>query len=224
MEKGFEKLRERRDEGREEASEGVKYPPHIKEKLDNALAKIVVAKDDEARIAAMNGYRTEMDSAKEQFELVEFGEERIHRFELEALAGIAKEIYEMKVKQGKDLMGQTKEDLLEFLRNLIDIKDNQVIKLHLYSIGLKSVPVSVNSLLYLKILNVNNNDIEKVENISELPNLELLSMVNNNIRELDANDFPKSLKHLDMKGCPVKDGAQFLKDICIRCSGIFIMH
>ena len=196
MEKQFRKLRGRGDERREEASaEGVKYPPHIKEKLDNALAKIVDAKDDETRLAAMKEYKGEMGEVKEQFELVDFNGEKIHRFELEALNQIVAEINEDYAKQ-RLVNSELEIENIDIDSITIEIKDNSIFIVDLDKKQLTQIPKTIGNLSNLQKLHLNENHIAEIFGLDNLTNLREISLNDNQITEITGLDNLTNLQNL----------------------------
>jgi hypothetical protein len=81
--------------------QGIIYPPEIKAKLDLAMDKITkTEKGSQEELTALQAYQAEITSltktreAKEaqMMELVDFKEEQIHRFELEALEALVVQV------------------------------------------------------------------------------------------------------------------------------------
>ena len=204
MEKQFGKLGNRGDERREEASaEGIKYPPHIKLRLDNALAKIVDAKDDEERSGAMAEYEREMKKSKAEqerrMELVKFGDEQIHRFELEALQGIVDEINQDYAEQriADPKFGQF-DVRLDHLDLQVKVENNEVIKIGFFGMLLTRIPKSIVHLINITTIDFAGNRIEVIENLETLQNLEVIDFSKNNIRKVQGLGFVKAGGFVDL--------------------------
>ena len=210
MEKQFEKLRERRDERREETSaEGVKYPPHIKERLDNALANIVDAKNDEERLGAMAGYSEEMEEAKAEqerrMELVELPRNSYYRFE-----GVMVERHERDalIEMMKEITEDWKENfehwhgnqfwIDHFTEEQLVVEDGHIVKLDFFGRQLTRIPPSLGKLVHLRELKFDHNRIESIEHLDELQELMELSMKKNKLKSMKGICKLKKLKLLEL--------------------------
>ena len=101
-EKAMEFLGSGGDKGNKRKTEGVKYPPLEKARLDEAMARIVVAANDDDKLIAMAEYSKVMKEVKEEKaaseRLVEFHGYEIPSKEVKAIESLLKLVNENRRK------------------------------------------------------------------------------------------------------------------------------
>lgn len=84
----------------------------------------------------------------------------------------------------------------EWLQRIETEKNKKTGYLNLSSFGLEVIPAEINGMDWLYELNLSNNSISKIENLSGLPNLGLLMLYNNSIKKIENLDELPNLSGL----------------------------
>ena len=188
--------------------EGLAYPPHIKSRLDKALAQIEVAETDETKMAAMEEYGKEMEWVRAEYasrmELTEFKGDQIQKFELWAIEMIIEEINKDYARRRVADPDFEIEDISVDDLN-IHVEEDNVVGIVLYDKKLTSVPVAVGKLVNLKQLILGANQITVIENLSSLVNLQVLHLTHNAITEISGLDTLVGLKKLELSCNQIKE-------------------
>lgn len=140
--------------------------------------------------------------------------------QLKAVKNALSEIYE-KFQADKWLEEKIREEgtkSVEYNGKRIDVEINYG-RLNLSNLGIKKISniIGIDKIVYLKMLNFNNNEIEEIEGLDHLVHLRQLTLANNYIKEIKGLENLMNLETLSFFNNPIKslNGLENLENLTL---------
>jgi Leucine-rich repeat (LRR) protein len=169
--------------------------------LDEDDQNAILAVTEELRDLIING------EVPERFELVEFNGEKIHRFELEALNAIVKEVNaDFAEQRRQDPKSKFEDiDIDKLIKRGLKVSENKLVQISFSDLPITKIPPSIGELENLQRLYLSGTNVQDIQALANLTNLQELYLGVTKVQDIQALANLTNLQKLDLIRNEVQD-------------------